>query len=514
MSNFIQQSFLGGMNLLADDVRLQPDQYRIGFNVRNRYDVLEATLKSELDIATPEGVKQELITFGNYLVLFVDGKAYYRYYTATGWQQIIGFQMDVSAPRYWTQEVPVALTNYLRYGIANASTMPDGAVISNAGIHINELAGAFAGNTPGLVVQDNINQPRFIFLDANGVPTVRVLQTYAQWTFTISGGAVTVDEREYVPIGNTMAWVDGILYIAAQDGVTIFRSVSGRPLDFVIAVDDNGDKVGDAFAASYSVGVGGITCLREMSNNSLFVAANNSNFLVSKNMTQNAPTIYGEYTFIRTFLFNATCLSGRVILDSIGDTRFIDLTGVRSFNAIRQVQNEGKNSPFTANIQAAFGTTKDPVIQNSNVAAAILYDNYEFYALKTIFGPAIAVFDTLSNCWASFDVAQVGGKNIKILAKIELTIQRLYAVTEDDKLYTLYIGPDTDSPLVRPISISPNVVQTEQGYGVTPKGEIKLQEFRCVFNKIVDDMTVSVKPYVNNRVADDLQTKIIQFIPE
>ncbi len=518
MSDYIQQSFSGGMNLLSDDTRLQPNQYRVAFNVRNRYDTLEPVLESQLDPATPVGIKQELITFGNYIVLFVAGKAYYRYYTATGWQPIVGFQMSVDAPRYWTAEVPIALTNYLRYAYPNKDNIiPDGDVLPNQGIYLNELAGSSAGNTPGLVVQDNINQPQFIFLSANGIPVVRVLQTYEEWDFHITDGMLNIDKREYVPIGNAMAWVDGILYVTAPNFISILRSVSGRPLDFVVAVGIDGEKIGDAYATAYSVGVGGITALRQMSNGALFVAASNANFIVSKNMTQNAPTIFGEYTFIRTFLFNATCLSDRVIFDSLGDTRFVDLTGVRSFNAIQQEQNEGRNSAFTATIQAAFlqrtGNVFTSLIQDSTKSAAILYDNYELYAVQTIFGAAIAVYDTINQCWSSFDVEQTGGKKIKIFAKIELSIQRLYAITEDDRLYTLYIGPGTNTCKLRPISACPSLVQSTDGKPVTPKGEIKLTDVRCVFNRITENTVVMVTPYVNNRVADRTQNKVIQYIP-
>jgi len=490
VSTYLQQSFAGGMNLLADDIRLQPNQYRLGFNLRNRYDVLEAVLESELDVAAPVGIKQELITFGNYIILFVAGMAYYRYYTSTGWQQIVGFQMSSTAPRFWTQEVPIALTNYVRYGIIDTTT----TLLNARGGISNGAAAAFGGNTPGLVVQDNINQPQFIFLNGAELPTVRTLQTFSQWA--------NPNQREYVPIGSSMAWVDGILYITSQDGEFLLPSVSGRPLDFVTAVDENGDKVGTATTCinSYSVGVGGITCLREMSNGSLFVAASNANFLVSKNMTENSPKIFGEYTFIRTFLFNATCLSDRVIIDSLGDTKFIDLTGVRSFNAIQQTQNEGRNSAFTATIQAAF----TDIVQDAMLSAAILYDNYEFYAIRTVFGAAIAVFDTINNCWASFDTEQTNSKRIKIFAKIELSIQRLYAVTEDDKLYTLYIGPGTNTPRIRTASATS---------GIKPNGEIKLKELRCVINKITENVVVSAVPYTNNRLSDTVQSKVIQYIP-
>jgi hypothetical protein len=487
MPPFVQTSFKGGMNLLSDDTRIQPDQYRIGYNLRNRYDVLEPVYQSVEDMAVPKGIMQEMVTFGNYVILFVGGNAFYRLYNATAWHRIVNFKMDTTAPRLWTAVIPVAVTNYVRLSnpTESAGTTPDAA----AGIRLNQVTSAFQGNQPGLLVQDNLNQPLFIFLDpTTGLPDARITQTYGQWSFILSGDTdLTEDKREYVPIGNCMAWVDGILYVTSQDFNFIYRSVSGRPLDFVVNVNLDGTKGGDATTTSYSVGVGGISCIRPMSDGSLFVAASNSNFSVAKNFSNNAPKEWGEYTFIRKFLFNSTCLSDRTIIDSLGDTRFISLTGVRSFNAILQEQNEGRNELFSASIQSVF----TGLVQNNRLSAAILYDNYEFYAVNTIFGPALAVYDTINKCWTSFDISQTDGKRIKILVKIELTIQRLFAVTEDNRFFTLYQGTSRNTAIVRTGSYAdPN-----------PGNMHEVKGIRAIISTITESMSVNAMPIVDNRVT-------------
>lgn len=521
MSEYNQSSFQGGMNLLLDDTRLQPNQYVVGFNLRNRDDELSCVLESVLDVALPNGLKQGVLTFGNYVIAFVAGKAYYRYYLESGWTPIEGFSMSPDAPRYWTVSVPVTTTNYARIGVLQKNAAGGNSSVVNPYspiISSNSIAASAAGNLPGLLVQDNVNQAQFIYIQNSTTNPVisKVTQTYAEWSITIDMTTllVTEDKREYVPIGNNMAWVDGILYVASQDTNFIYRSVSGRPLDFVLNVDEDGDKGGDATTTSYSVGVGGISCLREMADGSLFVAASNANFKVQTNKTPDAQRIFGEYTFIRTFLFNATCLSDRAIMDSLGDTRFIDLTGVRSFNAILQDKNEGKNSVFTSTIQSAL--TKLPndtvdLVQNPLLSACILYDNYEMYAVKTIFGPAIGVYDTLSQCWSSFDISQTGGQRIKQFAKIESTIQRLYAITEDNKLYTLYSGTRNTTATVRTISVSKNTL--EQGKENIPRVEVKLNNFRVVVNRITSNIVISATPFVNNRLTKQTtQDKPITFV--
>ena len=529
MSEYNQSSFVGGMNLLGDDSRLQPTQYRAGFDLTNRYDVLDPVLVSQLDTNAPTGLKQELVTFGSYVILFVAGYAYYRLYTDIGWQKIDKFHMDEIAPRYWTAAIPIATTNYGRMSVpANVGNIVNGVVdittqstvSTNPVVKTNSIAAAFAGNLPGLLVQDNINQPEFIFIDTNGYPTTRTIQKYSEWNVTYdlnptssTYGQLQVDQREYVPIGQCMSWVDGVLYIVSQDGNSILRSVSGRPLDFVINVDINGQKGGDANSTSYSVGVGGISCIRASTAGGILVTASSAIFQVTKNMTPSAVTEFGEYTFIRTFLFNSTNLSDRTIIDTLGDTRFIDLTGVRSFNAVAQLQNEGKNSPFTSTIQAAFGSDTTPIVQESGYSAAILYNNYELYAMQTIFGPTICKYDTLNSCWTSFDLSQTHGSRVKIFSKIELTIQRLYAITEDNELYTLYIGPGVTNAIFRTIGICSTMQYGGSNIKLAnPKSQIKLDKTRVILNKITEDCNCDFIPYINNRLLEDSTvTKKITF---
>lgn len=567
-SEYNQASFIGGMNLLSDDTRLQPNQYRIGFDLTNRYDTVEPVLASVLDQRAPAGIKQEIVTFGDYIILFVEGLAYYRYYTSLDWTQIQGFQMSSTAPRYWTVAVPVSTTNYVRYA-ASATTSVSTANNPAAGIQLASVLGASAGNLPGLLVQDNINQPQFIFINLQGIPTCRVTQSFTQWFISFTDATNTVvgtpntpdntqDNREYVPIGNVMTWVNGILYIASQDDNYIYRSVSGRPLDFVVNVTNilaanttqqiwtytdpisgnttdvqvppftqsaggafTADNVynagGDATTTSYSVGVGGISVLRPLSTGGVFVGASDACFSVTLNQTPNAPTEFGEYTFIRTFLFNDTCLSDRAIIDSIGDTRFIDTSGIRSFNAIESLQNEGRNSVFSAFIQPIFGPDTSPVIQQTNAAASILYNNYELYAINTVLGPCIAKYDTINSCWVAFDFQQVGVRGIKIFAKIELSIQRLFAVTTDNQVYTLYLGSGITNPSFRTIGISSNILWANSNIRMAhPKLELKLKLTRVILNNITSDCTCSFTPYANNRISSEgTITKNIEYqIPE
>lgn len=522
-SKYNQQSFNGGFSLLGDDSRLAPNMYRIGFNLTNRYDQMDLISSSIIDLSAPVGLKQAVDTFGNYIIMFVAGNAYYKFYSDTSWTIIPGFKMSSTATRYWTVDIPVSITNYLRLSVLNTTmNIPQ----ANGGILSNLVSGAAGGNLPGLLVQDNIGQPQFIFLDVNGIPTVRTTQNYSQWSITFTNAnntTVTSDNREYVPIGNCMAWSSGVLYIVSQDFNTIYRSVSGRPLDFVINVPATLVTMapftmtggGDATTTSTSVGVGGISCIRPLSSGGIFVSASGANFTLAPNTTPNAPTIFGEYTFIRTFLFNGFCLSDRAIIDSNGDTRFIDLSGIRSFNAVEQLQNEGRNSPFSANIQGLFNGKNSTIVQSS-LNACVLFNNYELYSVDTVFGSLIVKYDTINLCWVSVDYQQTDNKRVKQFAALQINVLALFGITEDDQFYQFYASEtEVDTASFRTVGITANMLYANLNIKMNnPENEVKLQETRIILNNLTKDCVVSFSNYINNRLSPDCPSiKTITYSP-
>lgn len=529
-----QKSFRGGMNLLVDDTRPTADlegntstssygininQYRIGFNVRCRYDVLDPILSSLEDTSCPQGLKQGILTFGDYVICFVAGLAYYRSITSIGWTQVDGFSMNLTAPRYWFIAVPVSETNYGRLGVASieiGGTVPTTPASGpNSGINLINISSAFQGNLPGLLVQDGINQPQFIFLDSSGFPTTRITQTFALWNFVIDPTTliVSVDQREYVPIGTYMEMYNGILFIVAPDGENIYRSVSGRPLDFVVNVTPTGTAGGDATTTSYSVGVSGITCIKNLSGG-LFVSAGNACFNVVINTTPNAPTLFGEYTFIRIFLFTAACLSDRAIMDINGDTAFVDVSGLRSFNSILQAQNEGRNSVFSKTIASLFVSVpingnNINIVQNPTNIAAVQYDNYAIFAVNTYYGKVLVVYDTLSQVYVSVDVNQFNATTgIKQFALVATEVTALFGITADDRLIQLYCGglngTQTDPTTVRFMSVCSQ----------DPKMQVKQTNFRCVLSQFTQNSTATLTTFVDNRLvpSNNPQTKSIKYI--
>lgn len=536
---FKQSSFSGGINLLLDDTRLPVsfkykegdspydityNQYRIGLNTRTRFDVCTPIKSSITDLQAPPGIKQAIVSFGNYIILFVQGTAWYKLNTDTNWTEINDFSMSQVAPRYWTVAVPLTTTLYGRLagqtiiGTTSTTTGSDTATTNTYGTvsaalpitQINQIAAGFA-NIPGLLVQDGINQPWFIYINQSGNVVARQTQTYDEWSYPLDPTTLQLtgpDEREYVPIGTYMEWFNGILFIVDNNFTYIYRSVSGRPLDFVVNVDENGQKGGDARTTSYSVGVAGISAMQALPGNILFIAAGGAtNFGVTLNTTPNAPTIFGEYTFLRTVLFNANCITERGIVNVLGDTVFIDANGLRSFNSVEQQQNEGRNSVFSSTVQGLFtGIFQTAMVNNQSTVgwcSAIDFDNYAIFSVNTVMGYVLVVYDTINNVYSSIDTLQLGNHAAKQFAAITISTLALYAITDDDRVVQLYADDVFDQSLIRLGSLCSQ----------DPKKEMKIAMVRAVMSNITSDMSITASIFVNNRLSDSVTTKINYSTP-
>ena len=125
--------------------------------------------------------------------------------------------MDRSA-EIFVQAVPASTQNFLRKetNVAGASLELD-------------MENTVQRTVAAIIVQDGINQPKIIEI-SGGKATDRVSKTYAEW---IDG---TYTSREYIPIGKQMAFFNNKLFVVSTDGTEIYHSVSGRPMDFVVAI--------------------------------------------------------------------------------------------------------------------------------------------------------------------------------------------------------------------------------------------------------------------------------------
>lgn len=445
---FYQRGFAGGMNQLVEPWDLADNEYVYAHNVRNRRNSL-VPVKTHVEVSAPAGVKQGLYVFGDYLVLFVAGSAYYRELAVNTWTQIADFAMDAETDRIYCCAVPASTMNFQRKAIS-ASDTQSGANI-NSGVTYN-------GAEAGLVVQDGTSQPWLIYVDAGGL-SARVTKTYSEWTNTDS----TSDTREYVPVGSLMLFFDGVLYVVNRS--KIYRSITGRPLDFVVNIDTSGNKGGDADSIAYSLSNADITAIHQLNTESFFVSTLDGNcYAVTPTRTV---TIFGEPTFIRTYLFAASCINQFSFVDILGDFGFIDPEGLRSFNAVLQQQNEGRNSVFSAQVGRAF----ERIRQDTRWCAAVVFDNYAIFSVRTAYGNNFVVYDTLYRKFVSFDHSAFGWT--KQFAAVSTNVKRLFAITDADKLIECYGGT----------TYAPATVRT-RAWLVDDNGvEVKTESLRATFKK-------------------------------
>lgn len=410
---FLRNDFQGGMNRLDDSSKLLENQYPIAVNARTRYNVVEP-IRSPLKQlqGLPSGLHQGVYAAGAIVLVFIGGKAYYKDFSnpASNYAQVAGLQMDANVANIFVEFVPASTINYVRKA---ASAPPD----PNASI---TLGAQTAGSPQCAVVQDGINQPWII--ESNGV--ARISKNYNEWT---------TNNREYIPIGKQMYYSgEGVLYIVSPDGGFIYRSVTGRPLDFVVAIDNTGNKAGDAVVTSHSVDFGAITCIRGLNTDqsAIFVSTAYRSYMVIPDF---ADTLFGEPKFSNVPLFATGALNQFSFIELLGDSAFISFSGMRSFNAVLQLKNEGKNAPFSAQISTFVAdiTQETPCAINS--------DDYALFFVKTIHGDCILVFDTLKAQWVAIDkLAGISG--IKQFAEMKiLGTRKLFFITPAG-LYEYYGG--------------------------------------------------------------------------
>lgn len=418
---FVQADFRGGMNLFDAEDSIGPDEYVLAFNIRNRTTEITPIRGPVQDTGAPLGKKQGIYAFDRYIVVFNSGAAYYKDIILNGaWTQVTGFAMNSVVDFIWGEAIPASSMNYERQLIS-----ADQVQGTNLQQTINKTSLAINGTPGGLVCQDGFSQP-FIILPTG---TARQIQTYANWT---------KDNREYVPVMCQMKYFDGILFgVDALDKTKILRSVSGRPLDFVVNVTQSGDKGGPASSVNYSVGFSEITCLSSLKTGELFAATAKSCHPIELNYNN---TIFAEPTMLNRQTFLAGVVNNNSFIDILTDYTFIDFDGLRSYNAIIAEGNEGRNSDFSLKITRALAGIK----QSAVTTAAILFDNYSFYSLSTNYGTVIAVYDNKRARWVCFDQFDNVGPIKQFALANQSENPTLYCITENE-VFTLYVGDFVES---------------------------------------------------------------------
>lgn len=474
----IQFDFTGGMNILDTDIIIGANEYGVSYNIRNRTSGLESILAPEEDTNSPTGPKQGLYGFDVYLILFNNGQAFYKnVVTDSSWVQIADLTVDPSVEYIYTQAVPASRNNNQRALIDPEQIEGDASnkVVATSPIIIN-------GSLAGLVVQDGSYQGWFINADG----TARKLQTYEEWT---------KDAREYVPIMKQMAYINGILFGVDKTGKILYRSVSGRPLDFVVNVTVTSDKGGDAATTSYAVGFEDITCLQPLASGELLVGTAKNLHPVEFDYTN---TIFAEPKFLNRKTFSSGIVNQFSFIsylrqDGSGyvDYYFVDFDGLRSFNFASNSSNEGRNSNFSKTIKLVLSPKQ-------SVTAAIVFDDYSFFSISTTLDNEnlIAVYDNIRQQWVCFDDYGIG--TIKMFAVADQSDNpTLYAITAS-KVYRLFSSSER---------LTASVKFRAETSGSISK-QIKLSNFYAALTNGTQDGTTIAKQYVDGSFHKSLSHEV------
>jgi len=486
------QSVFTNLNLLAADSALQQGEYLWLINARQRFGYNEPILKhNDLTARLPLGKVQNITAVGNVLLAFVGGLAYFQEDGSSTWTRLQDFAMDGNADQYWTQSVPESNMNFVR----KAATNINSPIVLTTDFKVS-------GTPQCVVVQDGINQPWLIIYDTvNQIFTARQSHNYSQW----SNVSADLNDREYIPIGKQMAFIDGILFIVSPDGTKVFRSITGRPLDFMVIVDQFGNKLTDenqgkadniAFAFDSDI----ITCLQATSIPQSFIYGTARNTRICT--FDYTITLFGEPRFSVTTKLSSGVINQYAIVDILNDTASIDFDGVKSFNAVQQLRFRGRNSVFSLSISKLLKTNSTKRIKQTR-SVCVNFDDYAIFNLDTRYGNIMCIYDTLSEKWVALDITVVS--QIKQFAVVEtLTTSKLYAITWEDELFQLFAGPTTETAMLRTKAyVAAEPMGEDVRYPLkTTSVEHKSDYIRLMFNSGTFDGKCIVLELVDDQISD------------
>lgn len=487
--NVVQKNFSAGLNFISDDCQIAEDGYLWAINCRNRFGRLQPIPKN-VQMEIPAGLLQGGITIGNINIIFVAGKAYWQAVDGLFWTNIPAFQMSTTETQFYAQDVPASSFNFVRKLAANGNIQAD--ILVTTDFKVN-------GTPAAIVVQDGVNQPWLIFYDSvNQVFTSRVSGDYDGWENT-SQNPVT---REYVPIGKQMMLLNDILCIVAPDGKSMYRSLTGRYLDFMLNIDTDGDKLpsevdGGAQSTSQVFDFDAITCLIPLDIPDSFIWGTRRNTrIVTADYTKK---IFGEPTFRMTSLLEIGVRNQFSFCTGLNDFISIESSGIKSFNAVQQLKFKGNNSIFSLQVSKLLYNSKTRKQIKQQKCACINFNDYVIACLDTYLGNILIVYDCLREQWVSLDITRVTQVKQFMVAETEDEVI-LYALTHKNKMFRMFSGTTTELAQLRGRSLVADNTNTEHK-GARFRAMLKSGTYDgiCVLREFVDD-----QESVDNYESQDL----------
>lgn len=488
-NNFIQKSFNAGQDLISSDFQVSEDGYVWLVNGRSRFGRIEPINKPQQVTGFPDNDIQGNITVGNTYFIFVGGKAYYRVDGETDFIQVANFQMYAGADRLWSIAIPASTKNFVRRLDSDTASV-------NAPIR-EMIDFKIAGTPAGILVQDGRTQAWLIeWDDINNFFIARLTKKYSEWIFN----STNLNTREYVPIGKQMFFLNQKLFIVSPDNKSIYQSITGRPLDFMVNIDVNGNKLsseskGGAASVSFNFDFDDITCVKIINLPDSFIYATSRNTrIITLDYTR---TIFGEPTYREASRVGAGIVNQESMLELInGDIVFISPDGVHSFNATEMVQTKSNGDVFSLQLSGILTnpSTHKPIKQRE--CACTRFDNYALFNLNTYWGNLIAVYDMLKNLWIGFDITNA--LHIKQFVTMETENEdKLFCFTKYNEAWQLYSSTQTEVPEIRVRGMIPN--ETMKSH--------KSINLSCLFQAGTRNGDAFVTEFVDDRLSVDPNLK-------
>jgi len=171
---------------------------------------------------------------------------------------------------------------------------------------------------------------------------------------------------------------------------------------------------------------------------------------------------------------------------------FVDETGLRSLNLIESAGVVSKDDALSAAIYTLF----EGITQTSTAVA--FFDNYTFYAVNTVYGYGVVLYDNLRSKFESIDLFPELTSPIKMFCQTNIKgIKTLYFCTADG-FYQYYGSQET----------AEWQFYTREFTSDDPLLHMKIIRFRVVMQDILEDGTLSATPVCDRMKEDTLSVTI------
>jgi hypothetical protein len=398
---YSQSDFSGGLFTQFDATKTPRNSYPLALDVQMRRNVVKPRNRHAKQV-TPEGEFHGLYAVGSQLYLFVAGEAYVRDVASDIYfNEISGWTAIDSSIRVYAERLPITFNLFNRRATSVEVTT----------LYFNTSIAAYP---ECLWVGNGRDAEQVIYPDG----TAEIIGDYDAWS---------QNDPSYVPIGTVRVFTADKGFVMSPDGLKLYTSVTGRPTDYVIQIDNAGNKVSDANSFYTGISAETVTALKAADNGTVIATTAFGTFTITPDYNT---TFYGE-PFLRVRpLFPVGAVNDRSFVNLNGDVAFISFTGIHTFNQTRQDRVESSNAPLGRKI---FGLLANP----QSDTCAVDFDDNALFAVNTIYGRGVMVYDNSLEQFTSLDlsfghVTQFAVVNDPVLGP------RLFFINAANELYEAY----------------------------------------------------------------------------